>query len=93
MSFLGFGNSQPQLNSDQKIKAAETELDLVTDMFNKLVDNCYQKCINKSYANGELDKNESVCLDRCVAKYFETNVKVGEHMQSMGQTFNNAGKF
>ncbi|CCK73102.1 protein transporter TIM10 KNAG_0M02490 [Huiozyma naganishii CBS 8797] len=93
MSFLGFGNGQPQPSSDQKITAAETELDLVTDMFNKLVDNCYKKCINSSYNEGELNKTESGCLDRCVAKYFETNVKVGENMQKMGQTFNNGGKF
>ncbi|CCK73442.1 protein transporter TIM10 NDAI_0G04570 [Naumovozyma dairenensis CBS 421] len=93
MSLFGFGGGQPQLTSDQKIQAAETELDLVTDMFNKLVDNCHQKCISRSYTDGELNKEESNCLDRCVAKYFETNVKVGEHMQKMGQTFNSAGKF
>lgn len=94
MSFLGLGGGQPQLSSEQKIQNAESELDLVTDMFNKLVDNCYKKCINNTtYSEGTLDKNESSCLDRCVAKYFETNVKVGEHMQQMGQTFNTGGKF
>ncbi|CAI2019506.1 hypothetical protein SEUBUCD646_0H00650 [Saccharomyces eubayanus] len=93
MSFLGFGGGQPQLSSQQKIQAAEAELDLVTDMFNKLVNNCYKKCINTSYSEGELNKNESTCLDRCVAKYFETNVQVGENMQKMGQSFNTAGKF
>ncbi|QLQ80626.1 hypothetical protein HG537_0D06270 [Torulaspora globosa] len=93
MSFLGFGgNAQPQLSSQQKIQAAEAELDLVTDMFNKLVDNCHKKCITAGYSEGELNKNESNCLDRCVAKYFETNVKVGEHMQQMGQHFNAAGR-
>lgn len=92
MSFLGFGNAQPQLTSEQKISAAETELDLVTDMFNKLVDNCYKKCIANSYSEGALTTNESTCLDRCVAKYFEANVQVGENMQKMGQTFNAAGK-
>ncbi|KAL3232760.1 Mitochondrial import inner membrane translocase subunit TIM10 [Nakaseomyces bracarensis] len=92
MSFLGLGGA-PQLTSQQKIQAAETELDLVTDMFNRLVSNCYTKCINNSYSEGDLNKNEANCLDRCVAKYFETNVKVGEHMQKLGQTFNAAGKF
>ncbi|KAL6940863.1 hypothetical protein ACO0QE_004781 [Hanseniaspora vineae] len=87
MSFLGFGGGQPQLSSTQKIQAAEAELDLITDMFNKLVDNCHQKCINKQYSEGGLDKTESNCLDRCVAKYFETNVKVGENMQQFGQSF------
>ncbi|CCH59903.1 hypothetical protein TBLA_0C00890 [Henningerozyma blattae CBS 6284] len=94
MSFLGFGASQPQLTSEQKISAAETELDLVTDMFNRLVNNCHQKCIDRSnYSAGDLNKNESACLDRCVAKYFETNVKVGENMQKMGQNFSAGGRF
>ncbi|EDO15267.1 hypothetical protein Kpol_461p21 [Vanderwaltozyma polyspora DSM 70294] len=93
MSFLGLGGGQPQLSSAQKIQNAESELDLVTDMFNKLVDNCHKKCINNAnYADGALDKTEANCLDRCVSKYFETNVKVGEQMQTMGQTFNGAGK-
>ncbi|KAH3683946.1 hypothetical protein WICPIJ_005079 [Wickerhamomyces pijperi] len=87
MSFLGLGGA-PTVTSDAKIQAAEAELDLVTDMFNRLVDNCHNKCINKSnYAEGDLSKNESLCLDRCVAKYFEVNVKVGENMQKMGQSF------
>ncbi|CAR58023.1 uncharacterized protein GVI51_F06281 [Nakaseomyces glabratus] len=93
MSFLGLGGGAPQLSSQQKIQAAEAELDLVTDMFNRLVSNCYTKCINNAYNEGDLNKNEANCLDRCVAKYFETNVKVGENMQKLGQTFNAAGKF
>ncbi|BAO41454.1 Mitochondrial import inner membrane translocase subunit TIM10 [Kluyveromyces marxianus] len=88
---FGLGG-QPQLNSQQKLQAAEAELDLVTDMFNKLVDNCHKKCIEQSYNDGQLNKNESTCIDRCVAKYFETNVKVGENMQQLGQSFA-PGKF
>lgn len=34
MSFL-FGGGRPQLSSAQKIEAAETELELVSDMFNR----------------------------------------------------------
>ncbi|SCU99931.1 LAMI_0G01772g1_1 [Lachancea mirantina] len=86
MSFLGFGG-QPQVSGQQKISTAEAELDLVTDMFNKLVDNCHKKCIQASYSEGDLNKGESSCIDRCVAKYFETNVKVGENMQQIGNSF------
>jgi mitochondrial import inner membrane translocase subunit TIM10 len=31
-----------------------------------------------------LNKGESVCIDRCVAKYFEVNKKVGEKLQAVG---------
>jgi hypothetical protein len=85
MSFLGFGGA-PQISSEQKIAAAEAELDMVTDMFNRLVDNCHQKCISKSYSEGDINKNESLCVDRCVAKYFAVNVQVGENMQKLGQS-------
>lgn len=45
---------------------------------------CHNKCISTRYAEGELNKGESVCVDRCVSKYFEVNKKVGEKMQAMG---------
>ncbi|KAG7666061.1 uncharacterized protein J8A68_000491 [[Candida] subhashii] len=66
--------------------AAEAELDMVTGMFNALVSQCHNKCINKTYNESDITKQESLCLDRCVAKYFETNVQVGENMQRLGQT-------
>ncbi|VEU21673.1 DEKNAAC102791 [Brettanomyces naardenensis] len=91
MSFFGLGGGNagaPQLSSEQKIKAAENELDMVTRMFNQLLDSCYRKCFDKNYDNGELTKNESLCVDRCVTKYFAANVKVGESMQELGQNGN-----
>jgi import inner membrane translocase subunit TIM10 len=75
MSFLGFGGA-PQPTSAQKIAAAETELEMVTDMFNRLSNSCTKKCIPMDYKEGELNKGESVCLDRCVSKFFEVNIKV-----------------
>lgn len=45
---------------------------------------CHTKCISTRYAEGDLNKGESVCIDRCVAKFFEANKKVGERLQSVG---------
>jgi mitochondrial import inner membrane translocase subunit TIM10 len=42
---------------------------------------CQAKCIPNDYREGELNKGESVCLDRCVAKFFETHQKIAEMMQ------------
>lgn len=86
MSFLGLGGA-PKISSEQKIQAAEAELDMVTDMFNRLVDTCYHKCISGGYSAGDLSSNESLCIDRCVSKYFDANIKVGEHMQKVGNQF------
>ncbi|EOD44531.1 putative mitochondrial intermembrane space translocase subunit protein [Neofusicoccum parvum UCRNP2] len=80
MSFSLFGG-RPQPSSEQKIAAAETEIEMVSDMFNRLVQSCTKKCIPTTYREAELDKGESVCLDRCVSKFFDVHTKVSEKMQ------------
>jgi len=81
MSFL-FGGGQRQPSSAEKIAQAETEFELVTDLFNRLTQSCAKKCIPPDYREAELNRGESVCLDRCVSKFFEVNMKVSEKMQS-----------
>ncbi|TCD70053.1 protein transporter tim10 [Steccherinum ochraceum] len=85
MSFLGRGSSTPAGGvNHERVDMAVQELDMITDIFNKLVSSCHTKCIGTRYAEGDLNKGESVCVDRCVAKFFEVNKKVGEKLQSMG---------
>ncbi|EIM92763.1 uncharacterized protein STEHIDRAFT_47232 [Stereum hirsutum FP-91666 SS1] len=81
-----FGRSAPPSGSvnPERIEAAMVELDMVTDTFNRIVSACHSKCINTRYMEGDLNKGESVCIDRCVAKYFEANKKVGERLQAVG---------
>ena len=87
MSFFGLGGQQAQpqgtINPAQ-IEMAVTELDMITDVFNRLVNSCHAKCISEKYLEGDLNKGEGVCIDRCTAKFFEVNKKVGERMQTMG---------
>ena len=45
---------------------------------------CHNKCISPRYADGDLNKGESVCIDRCVAKFHEVQKKVGEKLQNRG---------
>jgi import inner membrane translocase subunit TIM10 len=74
-------------------------IDMVSDVFNRIVASVaffiitvastdftlvHVMCISPRYAEGDLNKGESVCIDRCVAKFFEVNKKVGEKMQSAG---------
>ncbi|KAI9805852.1 MAG: protein transporter tim10 [Sarcosagium campestre] len=81
MSFL-FGG-QNKLSSAEKVAAAEAEVEMISDMFNRLVQSCTKKCIPTDYREGDLNKGESVCLDRCVSKMFEVNMKVSEKMQEV----------
>ncbi|ETW87508.1 mitochondrial import inner membrane translocase [Heterobasidion irregulare TC 32-1] len=84
MSFLGRSNAPSGAINTERIEMAVSELDMVTDVFNKIVTSCHTKCISTRYAEGDLNKGESVCIDRCVAKFFEANKKVGERLQSVG---------
>ncbi|PAV21807.1 mitochondrial import inner membrane translocase subunit [Pyrrhoderma noxium] len=93
MSFLR-GSPQPTgAINPERIEMATAELDMITDVFNRLVSTCYTKCIGTRFADGELNKGESVCVDRCVAKFFEVNKKVGEKMQQMGANTQAGGSF
>ena len=51
-----------------------------------LQNTCQKKCIPTEYREGELNKGESVCLDRCTAKFLDTSIKVSEIMQQQGQS-------
>ncbi|KAJ8586832.1 hypothetical protein M405DRAFT_718789, partial [Rhizopogon salebrosus TDB-379] len=85
MSFLGRGAPSPAGGVNQeRVEMAINEIDMVSDVFNRIVASCHAKCISPRYAEGDLNKGESVCIDRCVAKFFEVNKKVGEKMQSAG---------
>ncbi|CAL8583513.1 protein transporter tim10 [Xanthoria parietina] len=80
MSFLpGFGRRQP--SSAEKIANAEAEMDMIGEMMARLNQSCLKKCIQPDYHEGDLTKGESVCLDRCVGKFFEVQMKISEKMQ------------
>lgn len=45
---------------------------------------CQSKCL-PDYREADLNKGESVCLDRCAAKFFEAHMKASEVMQAESQ--------
>jgi import inner membrane translocase subunit TIM10 len=52
---------------------------------NSLNKSCAKKCIPTDYHEGELNKGESVCLDRCAAKFFDVHFKVSDILQKQSQ--------
>ncbi|KAH9005995.1 Tim10/DDP family zinc finger-domain-containing protein [Lactarius hatsudake] len=84
MSMFGRSPNAPTGSvNPERVEMAIQELDMVTDIFNRLVSQV-ALCISTRYAEGDLNKGESVCIDRCVAKFFEANKKVGERLQNVG---------
>ncbi|KAK9900581.1 hypothetical protein P389DRAFT_166023 [Cystobasidium minutum MCA 4210] len=70
--------------NSEKLEAATVELEMVSDMFNRLVRSCHAKCVDRHYLEETLNKGEGVCADRCVSKWFSTNELIGERMQAQG---------
>eukprot|EP00052_Salpingoeca_macrocollata_P021134 m.180496 g.180496 ORF g.180496 m.180496 type:complete len:198 (-) comp21467_c0_seq1:391-984(-) len=70
---------------EQLLAAKEIEIAAMSDLFNNIVKNCVNKCINPTYRDGELAKSEAVCVDRCSAKYFQLHEFVGNKLNELQQ--------
>ena len=57
--------------------AQQNELEAMTDMFNKMTEQCFRKCV-ALYKEPELSVGEATCVDRCVHKYMTSHAKVQE---------------
>ncbi|OMJ26471.1 Mitochondrial import inner membrane translocase subunit tim10 [Smittium culicis] len=84
----GFSGANPQYyqqNQQSQLAAAEQEMDMISDLFNRLSDACHKKCIINKYPDGDLTKGESVCIDRCVSKFFQVNKEVGDVLAKLSE--------
>ena len=57
--------------------AQQNELEAMTDMFNKMTEQCFRKCV-ALYKEADLSVGEATCVDRCVHKYMTSHAKVQE---------------
>ncbi|CAJ0577859.1 unnamed protein product, partial [Mesorhabditis spiculigera] len=64
---------------------AELEMEMMSDMYRRMTGACQEKCISRTFKEADLTKGESVCLDRCVAKYLDVHEKLGKRLTSMSQ--------
>ncbi|XP_029950042.1 mitochondrial import inner membrane translocase subunit Tim10 [Salarias fasciatus] len=63
--------------------AAELEVEMMADMYNRMTNGCHRKCVPPHYKEAELTKGESVCLDRCVAKYLDLHERLGRKLTEL----------
>ncbi|XP_066445581.1 mitochondrial import inner membrane translocase subunit Tim10 isoform X1 [Eleutherodactylus coqui] len=63
--------------------AAELEVEMMADMYNRMTSACHKKCVPPHYKEAELSKGESVCLDRCVAKYLDIHERMGKKLTEL----------
>lgn len=60
-------------------------MEMYTDLFNKISEQCFFKCATKKHRDMELQLGEMTCVDRCVAKYLAAQEKVGIVLQKANE--------
>lgn len=51
----------------------------------RMTASCHQKCVSTQYHQGDLEKGEVVCIDRCVAKYLDIHEQIGKKLTQISQ--------
>ncbi|KAL7738292.1 hypothetical protein ACLKA6_006622 [Drosophila palustris] len=78
--------AMPQISSADQAKLQlmqEMEIEMMSDLYNRMTNACHKKCIPPRYGESELGKGEMVCIDRCVAKYLDIHEKIGKKLTAM----------
>lgn len=64
---------------------AKTEMEMYTDLFNKIASSCFQKCASRKHKEADLSLGEMTCADRCVSKYLEGQQLIGAVLQKANE--------
>ncbi|KAJ8478872.1 hypothetical protein OPV22_022599 [Ensete ventricosum] len=81
-STMAAKNGASSIEKEQIFGMAEKEMEYRVDLFNRLTQTCFDKCIEKRYKESELNMGENSCIDRCVSKYWQVTNIVGQLLGS-----------
>ncbi|KAF5727357.1 Tim10/DDP family zinc finger protein isoform 1 [Tripterygium wilfordii] len=70
------------VDKEQAFGMAATEMEYRVELFNRLTQTCFNKCVDKRYKESELNMGENSCIDRCVSKYWLVNGIVGQMLSA-----------
>jgi len=73
----------PGVDASKMQLVAELEIEMMADMYNRMTSACHKKCVPPKYRDPDLSKGESVCIDRCVAKFLEIHERIGKKLTSI----------
>ncbi|KAK8488839.1 hypothetical protein V6N11_025353 [Hibiscus sabdariffa] len=73
------------IDKEQAFGMAETEMEYRVELFNRLAQTCFNKCVDKRYKEAELNMGENSCIDRCVSKYWQVNSMIGQMLSAGGR--------
>lgn len=69
----------------------EQQIEMMDMVFKRSVQQCSTKCVPPTYKDGELNKGESVCVQRCLNKFFDVLEVVSSQLAEVGMQAQNAG--
>ncbi|KAM7258076.1 hypothetical protein ACFE04_013817 [Oxalis oulophora] len=79
MAAANNNNPLPQgVDKEMIFAIASIEMEHRVESFNKFSQTCFSKCADKRYKESELNMQETSCIDRCVAKYWQVNNIIGK---------------
>jgi len=73
-------NQLPPLDEEKLKLVQNLEIEMMSDMYNRMTAACHKKCIAPQYQEPELGKGEAVCIDRCIAKYLDVHERIGKKL-------------
>lgn len=73
----------PQLDDEKLKMVQDLEIEMMSDMYNRMTSACHRKCIPPKYGEPDLSKGESLCLDRCIAKYLDVHERIGKKLTQL----------
>ncbi|RWS00346.1 Tim10/DDP family zinc finger protein-like protein [Dinothrombium tinctorium] len=89
---MAASGSIPPIDPSKMAIVAELEIEMMSDMYNRMTASCHKKCIPPKYREAELSKGESVCIDRCVAKYLDIHERIGKKLTTISMQDEEAAK-
>ncbi|KAK7325034.1 hypothetical protein VNO77_29063 [Canavalia gladiata] len=69
-------------DKEQIFGMAEKEMEYRVELFNKMTQTCFNKCVDNRYKESELNMGENSCIDRCVSKYWHVTNLIGQLLGS-----------
>ncbi|KAK7286940.1 hypothetical protein RJT34_22309 [Clitoria ternatea] len=74
--------SPSSFDKEQIFGMAEKEMEYRVELFNKMTQTCFNKCVDNRYKESELNMGENSCIDRCVSKYWHVTNLIGQLLGS-----------
>lgn len=82
--FFSSRSSSAAASLSPEVLQLEQQIEMMDMVFMRSMKQCSRKCIPSTYHDGELNKGEAVCAQRCLSKYFEVLELVSGKLQEMG---------